>query len=233
MSAARVPVFLLDETPGRAPGRARAPSGDIPGPRAGAGISGSSARLPRPRTFAAVAVFSRWTGLTGYFAWSPGGPSPMVWAILRSTSRSPRAPTSWRICSSQRVEAGYGARIAAGFCWPWSDPRADGSLVPDVVIGNSAKPWNLRGERALGGAPPAALWAGTDPSRVRPGGLRLYRPGIRVRRSGVMSSGPTSCGGVIAGSLFAAPTRTLTSRSLVRPPTSSLTGWFAMSTRCC
>jgi uncharacterized protein len=62
-----------------------------------------------------------------------------------------------------RLAAGYSARMAAGYCWPWSDPRADGSLVPEVVIGDWSRPWNLRGNRAVGGAPPAALWA-TDPA---------------------------------------------------------------------
>ena len=57
---------------------------------------------------------------------------------------------------------GYGARMAAGYCWPWSDPRADGTLVADVQIGDWARPWNLRGDRGLPGAPPAALWASDD-----------------------------------------------------------------------
>jgi hypothetical protein len=39
----------------------------------------------------------------------------------------------------------------------------DGSLVPDVRIDGWSHPWNLRGERSVGGAPPAPLWA-TDPA---------------------------------------------------------------------
>jgi DUF2075 family protein len=49
--------------------------------------------------------------------------------------------------------------MTAGYCWPWSNPQDDGTLVPDVQVGDWAKPWNVRGERAVGGAPPAALWA--------------------------------------------------------------------------
>jgi DUF2075 family protein len=52
--------------------------------------------------------------------------------------------------------------MTAGYCWPWSDQRSDGSLVPDIVIGGWSKPWNLRGDRAVGSAPPAALWAYAD-----------------------------------------------------------------------
>lgn len=39
----------------------------------------------------------------------------------------------------------------------------DGSLVPDVTISTWQRPWNLRGDRSVGGAPPSALWA-TDPA---------------------------------------------------------------------
>lgn len=61
-----------------------------------------------------------------------------------------------------RLAEGYGARMTAGYCWPWSDPKPDGSLVPDVVIGEWRRPWNLRGDRGVGNAPPAALWAYAD-----------------------------------------------------------------------
>lgn len=54
---------------------------------------------------------------------------------------------------------GYSARISAGYCWPWSDPRPDGTLVPDVRIGPWARPWNVKGDRRVGDAPPAPLWA--------------------------------------------------------------------------
>lgn len=33
------------------------------------------------------------------------------------------------------------ARIVAGFCWPWSKPNRDGSLVNDVKIGDFQMPW--------------------------------------------------------------------------------------------
>jgi hypothetical protein len=38
------------------------------------------------------------------------------------------------------------ARIAAGFCWRWSNPRPDGSLVNDVVIGDFQMPWEKKDE---------------------------------------------------------------------------------------
>jgi uncharacterized protein len=39
---------------------------------------------------------------------------------------------------------GASSRLVAGFCWPWSDPKSDGSLVTDVKVGEWALPWNAR-----------------------------------------------------------------------------------------
>jgi len=36
------------------------------------------------------------------------------------------------------------ARITAGFCWPWSKPNHDGSLVNDVKIGDFEMPWEKK-----------------------------------------------------------------------------------------
>ena len=72
------------------------------------------------------------------------------------------SPAEMESILQARLDDGYGARMTAGYCWPWSDPRPDGSLVADVSIGMWSKPWNLRGDRAVGDAPPAALWAYAD-----------------------------------------------------------------------
>jgi hypothetical protein len=53
------------------------------------------------------------------------------------------------------------ARLTAGFCWPWSDPNTDGTLVTDVVIGEYTRPWNAKsGSHSLApGIPKESLWA--------------------------------------------------------------------------
>jgi len=54
------------------------------------------------------------------------------------------------------------ARLVAGYCWPWSDPKPDGSLVKDVVIGDFKMPWEARDEsgmRVLKGIPKWYQWA--------------------------------------------------------------------------
>jgi hypothetical protein len=61
----------------------------------------------------------------------------------------------------QKAAEGFSARMTAGYCWPWSEPRDDGTLVEDVVIGDYRRPWNARPEarRLARGIPPAPLWA--------------------------------------------------------------------------
>lgn len=80
---------------------------------------------------------------------------------------------------------GYGARMTAGFCWPWSDPRADGSLVHDVQIGSWSRPWNLKGDRGLPGAPPSALWA-TRPEGFNQVGCVYTAQGFEYDWNGVI-----------------------------------------------
>ena len=41
-----------------------------------------------------------------------------------------------------RAAEGSTSRVAAGFCWKWSRPRQDGTLVPDVELGEYRRPWN-------------------------------------------------------------------------------------------
>jgi hypothetical protein len=44
----------------------------------------------------------------------------------------------------RNAEKKNSARIAAGFCWPWSAPNSDGTLVHDVRIGDFAMPWEKK-----------------------------------------------------------------------------------------
>lgn len=52
------------------------------------------------------------------------------------------------------------ARMVAGFCWPWSTPRRDGTLVEDVVIEDLRMPWEGReGFKLAKGIPYWYQWA--------------------------------------------------------------------------
>jgi len=80
------------------------------------------------------------------------------------------SPFSFRIFDSadgleaeirQRLKEGFKARITAGFCWEWSKPKDDGSLVDDVVIGDYRRPWNAKPDAGhlANDVPPASVWA--------------------------------------------------------------------------
>lgn len=59
----------------------------------------------------------------------------------------------------QYEREGYKSRITAGYCWTWNDPNDDGTLPNDVKIGNWSKPWNVKGDRGVGGYLSGELWA--------------------------------------------------------------------------
>lgn len=51
-----------------------------------------------------------------------------------------------RTIDERNLENKNSARIVAGFCWPWSKPNPDGSLVKDVKVGNLEMPWENKKE---------------------------------------------------------------------------------------
>ncbi len=62
-----------------------------------------------------------------------------------------------------KARRGYSARIVAGFCWKWSDPKPDGTLIKDVKIGSWERPWNRKDNgRTPAEYHPYTLWATTD-----------------------------------------------------------------------
>ena len=61
------------------------------------------------------------------------------------------------------AEDGYSSRLVAGFCWPWSKPLADGTLVNDVKVGDWSMPWNAKSDARLApGIPKSNFWASDD-----------------------------------------------------------------------
>ena len=74
-----------------------------------------------------------------------------------------------------KVAQGYTGRLAAGFCWPWSSPKKDGTLVEDVVIDGFKRPWNAKSGagRLAKGIPKEALWA-NDPNGIHQVGWCVY-----------------------------------------------------------
>jgi uncharacterized protein len=95
------------------------------------------------------------------------------------------SPAELEAILEARMVEGYGARMAAGYCWPWSDPLPDGTLIPDVKIDGWNRPWNVKGDRAVGNAPPAPLWA-HDPRGFGQVGCVYTAQGFEYDWSGVI-----------------------------------------------
>jgi hypothetical protein len=97
------------------------------------------------------------------------------------------SPLALENAMRQKAAEGYTARVAAGFCWPWSEPRSDGTLIDDVVIGDYRRPWDAKpGSRKLApGIPSASLWA-TDPSGINQIGCVYNIQGFELDYVGVI-----------------------------------------------
>ena len=158
IDAARVPVFLLDQNQVVRPGEMGTIE-DIEKHARERGLDVHRIDLSTQYRSGGSAAYIEWVerllGLT------PGGPEQ--WGgDERFEVRTSPSPSAMEAALAEKLNAHQNARMAAGYCWPWSDPLKDGSLVPDVQIGDWSRPWNLKGERSVGDAPPAALWASDE-----------------------------------------------------------------------
>jgi len=86
-----------------------------------------------------------------------------------------------------RVDDGHSARMTAGFCWKWSAPKPDRTLVEDVVIGAYRRPWNAKPNagRLAHGIPKATLWA-HDPNGIAQVGCIYTAQGFEFDYAGVI-----------------------------------------------
>lgn len=103
----------------------------------------------------------------------------------------------FRICESPQqmeellrvqMEKGHSARIAAGFCWPWSKTLdEDGRLERDVKIGAYERPWNARPEmkHLPDGVPSVYQWA-QDPAGFQQIGCIYTAQGFEFDYIGVI-----------------------------------------------
>src|SRR3954452_24327865 len=158
IDAARVPVFLLDQNQVVRPGEMGTVE-DIEKQARERGLDVHRVDLNTQYRSGGSAEYVEWVErLLGLV---PGG--PMRWkGDERFEVRTAPSPSAMEQALAEHLAARQNARMAAGYCWTWSDPRRDSSLVPDVRIGDWARPWNLKGDRSVGDAPPAALWASDD-----------------------------------------------------------------------
>lgn len=86
-----------------------------------------------------------------------------------------------------KAQAGASARLSAGFCWRWSQPRPDGTLVDDVQVGDWAMPWNAKSGagRLAAGIPRENYWA-SDPRGIDQVGCIYTAQGFEYDHAGVI-----------------------------------------------
>lgn len=96
------------------------------------------------------------------------------------------SPASLWSAIKEKSDAGFSARMMAGFCWPWSDPTEEG-LVNDVTIGDWAMPWNAKPDagRLPPGVPQSHYWA-TDSNGIHQVGCIYTAQGFEVDYAGVI-----------------------------------------------
>jgi uncharacterized protein len=86
-----------------------------------------------------------------------------------------------------KVSEGFTGRLSAGFCWPWSDPRPDGTLPDDVVIDSFARPWNAKPDagKLAAGIPRSHFWA-SDPNGISQVGCVYTAQGFEFDYIGII-----------------------------------------------
>lgn len=182
IDVAYVPVFFLDEHQVVRPGEMGTVA-DIKEAATRRGIPCHVVPLDSQFRCGGSDAYLRWVvrllGLEsgGPVTWEPDGRMQLLVAD---------SPQEMEAFLEARRTQGYGARMSAGYCWRWSpEPKPGEPLPPDVVIGDWARPWNLRGDRAVSGAPPSALWA-TDPTGFGQVGCVYTAQGFEYDWSGVI-----------------------------------------------
>jgi DUF2075 family protein len=203
LAAARVPVFLLDEHQVVKPGELG--NVDI--------ITTYARKMNLEVDLVSLHDQFRCGGSEAYERWvlsllSLDGQQPAVWeGDGRFDLRIAETPEEMESFLAGKQKAGETARMTAGYCWPWSDPRPDGTLVDDVTVDSWSRPWNVKSDRSVGDAPGSPFWA-TDPAGFGQIGCVYTAQGFEYEWSGV----------IIGPDLVARGGRLVTNRDAFKDP---------------
>jgi hypothetical protein len=180
IDAARVPVFLLDEFQVVRPGEI----GTVHDIEQAAKRLGVTCRVvPLDGQF-------RCGGSRAYEHWvlrllELEGDGPVAWEGDENFVLSVAdAPSVMEAQMRSMLADGYGARMAAGYCWKWSDP-VPGGLVADIEIDGWHKPWNNKKDSSHAGAPGTPFWA-SDPAGFEQVGCVYTAQGFEYDYAGVI-----------------------------------------------
>ena len=181
LTAARVPVFLLDENQVVRPNE----TGTVETIVHAAEKQGSDVILVDLNgqfRCGGSEAFDHWT--RRFLGLSTG--EPLAWeGDDRFDLQVVSTPQRLEDLLRAKQEQGFTARMTAGFCWRWSDPEGD-HLVDDVVIGDWRRPWNLRPDKGkVPNVPVASLWA-SDPGGFGQIGCIYTAQGFEYDYNGVI-----------------------------------------------
>lgn len=157
LDVAKVGVFFIDDLQVVRPGEIG--SADL--------IIEASDAKRRPRYDFQLSAQFRCAGSDGFIAWITDvlgieETANPLWSVDDDFDfRILDSPAEVHDRIREKVDDGVTARVMAGFCWPWSDPLVDGTLYPDVEIGDWHMPWNARSDkgRLAAGIPKESDWA--------------------------------------------------------------------------
>jgi uncharacterized protein len=180
IDAARVPVFLLDQFQVVRPGEIGTVT-DIEHAAKRLGVESRVVELDGQFRCGGSRAYEHWVQrLLGL-----EGDGPVAWEGDENfTLDLVDAPSVMEARMRSMMDSGYGARLAAGYCWRWSDP-VPGGLVPDIEIGDWHKPWNNKKDTSHAGAPGTPFWA-SDPAGFEQVGCVYTAQGFEYDYSGVI-----------------------------------------------
>ncbi|MEU0565164.1 DUF2075 domain-containing protein [Nonomuraea sp. NPDC005983] len=182
IEAAAVPVFLLDEHQLVRCGEVGSVQ-LIHDAAASMGIKVQQIDLRHQFRCGGCPEYVTWVEQLLGLGWGDG---PQPWRPLETFELYvARTPAIMEEFLRAKQAEGDSARMTAGFCWPWTDPRSDGTLVEDVRIGDWHRPWNSRAEREKNGIPPSSLWA-THPAGFGQIGCIYTAQGFEYDYAGVI-----------------------------------------------
>lgn len=180
IDAARVPVFLLDEHQVVRPGEIGTVN-DIEQAAKRLGLESRLVELDGQFRCGGSRAYEHWVlRLLGL-----EGDGPVPWEGDENFAlQVAEAPSEMEVRMRSMLDSGYGARLAAGYCWKWSDPVPDG-LVADIEIGDWHRPWNNKKQSSHAGAPGTPFWA-SDPAGFDQVGCVYTAQGFEYDYSGVI-----------------------------------------------